>query len=239
MRYEDYFSMFLSIEEELTSFLKVIDYSEKHKAIYSHKLVLLLLQTCPVIESYLVRTATSSNTVQKHPIWNCDINSKIWESTKGQSKAVKEVNGLRQISGFPKFIAVNNEVFNLDDKKVTFYHSERFQVNNGCDTSQYSPFKSLLKTLDFEHSDYKEDKTRYPKGYATPKWWTAYNKIKHSFDGIAEDKVNYAVVIEAVAALFIVLAYCEPNINALESNGYLSDSKLKSKLFEVEVKCSK
>ncbi|KXI26703.1 hypothetical protein [Paraglaciecola hydrolytica] len=233
MKYEDYFSMFLSIEEELAEFLKVINYSEKHQNIYSHKLVLMLLQTCPIIESYLVRLSTSSESVKKSSAWDSDIKDKIWETKK--DKSIKLSSGNRQISGFPKFACIAEEVFELSKKEVTFYHSVLFQSNGGCTTSTYTPFSELGDTLPSFHSEYKNNKTKYPKLYRTPQWWTAYNKIKHSFDGVAQDKVNYAVVIEALAALFCILCFCEPGKESLKGNGYLAAGMIKSRLFEIKL----
>ncbi|WP_299661881.1 hypothetical protein [uncultured Psychromonas sp.] len=232
MKYEDYFSMFLNIEDDLADFLNVMTYSEKHRTIYSHKLVLLLLQTCPVIESYLVMSATKSNIMQSSEIWDVSVKHKIWTSKK-EKLTIKE--GHRLITGFPKFACVNDQVFHLSHQRITFYHSELFQQGGGCETSKFRPFQSLSKTLPVNHQDYQNNNTRYPKGYETPAWWTAYNKIKHSFDGIAQEKVNYAVIIEALAGLFCILAYIEPNFELLRENGYLKGNKLKSRFFEADI----
>jgi len=226
MKYQDYFSMFLNIEAELLKFIKVIDYTDKHKNIYAHNLVLLLLQTCPVIESYLVRIATTSNTVKQSVHWNSTLNFKIWDSNK---QVIKEKDGKRQIGNFPKFACLNNELFDLSSKKTKFYHSDQFQI--GSDTvSIYQPFKPLDKAARFDSGAYESK--NYPAGYETPKWWTAYNKIKHSFDDVAQEQVNYSVVIEAISALFTVLVYCEPDLEVLKSNGFANEIGVKSNLFE-------
>lgn len=232
MTYEDYFSVFLTIEDDLCEFLRVVDYSEKHRNIYSHKLVLMLLQTCPVIESYLVRVVTSGSFVQNSPIWNSPIKHKIWDTNKDGT--LKSKNGKRSINGFPKFSCLANELFELDDQSVKFYHSERFQENDGCKSSIYLPFNSLETALS-ANSDQYIGKTNYPKGYSTPNWWTAYNKVKHSFDDEAQNRVTYSIVIEAISALFCVLCRCEPSKRSLEMNGIVKNKITRTRLFQMEL----
>lgn len=235
MKYEDYFSLFLSIEDELTKFLSVIDYSDKHKNIYSHKLVLLLLQACPIIESYLVKMATSSLSVKHSDLWNCDIKTKIWDKRDRKQELKVDGNGNRSIGNFPKFACVNAELFNLQNRRVTFYHSANFQGKEKGQYTDYQPFGTLKEMLPHNHSDYSSSKAHYPKGYSTPVWWTSYNKVKHDF-GLAKDShVNYANVIEAITGLFCVLVYCEPCIEALSQEGYFRDGIVKTKFFEAFV----
>lgn len=235
MKYEDYFSLFLSIEDELTKFLSVIDYSDKHKNIYSHKLVLLLLQACPIIESYLVKMATSSSSVKNSELWDCAIKSKIWDK-KGNTQELKiDGNGNRSIGNFPKFACVNAELFNLLSREVTFYHSANFQGKEKEQHTDYRPFVSLKEMLPHNHSDYRSDSTRYPKGYNTPVWWTAYNKVKHDFDSARKSHVNYSNVIEAIAGLFCILAFCEPNFEALTREGYYKNGILRTRFFETRI----
>ncbi|MEF1309061.1 hypothetical protein QTO01_03025 [Vibrio mytili] len=235
MKYEDYFSLFLSIEDELSKFLSVIDYSDKHKNIYSHKLVLLLLQTCPVMESYLVKVATSSSSAKQSELWECDIKTKIWDK-KNKSPALK-VNDLghRYIGNFPKFVGVNTELFKLHEREVVFYHSANFQIKNSERHTTYRPFASFQNMLSHSHEDYTGKDTRYPKGYETPVWWTAYNKVKHDFDLARKSHVNYANVIEAIAGLFCALVFCESDLNTLAKEGYYKDGTVKTRFFEVQI----
>ncbi|HHK8419470.1 TPA: hypothetical protein ACQYBJ_000407 [Vibrio parahaemolyticus] len=235
MKYADYFSLFLNIETELSKFLSVIDYSEKHEKIYSHKLVLLLLQTCPIIESYLVKMAVTSSTVRNSNLWDCEIKTKIWNKKNNSTELRLDSQGGRFIGNFPKFACVNSELFGLPQKSVIFYHSAKFQALDDGLHTVYRPFISLQEMLPHDHDYYKKPKTNYPKSYDTPKWWSAYNKVKHDFDLAAKEYVNYSNVIEAVAALFCVLAACEPDFKALSTEGYLRDGKIKTSFFESDV----
>ncbi|WP_283630973.1 hypothetical protein [Shewanella baltica] len=233
MKYEDYFSLFLSIEDELNKFLSVIDYSDKHKNIYSHKLVLLLLQTCPIVESYLVKMATSSSSVKHSRLWECDIKTKIWDKRHKSLEVKIDSNGNRFIGNFPKFACVNAELFRLFNRAITFYHSANFQGKGEDQHTLYEPFHSLKDMLLHDHSDYES--ASYPKGYNTPIWWTAYNKVKHDFGLAKESHVNYTNVIEAITGLFCVLVFCEPDIEALTREGYFQDGIVKTKFFEARV----
>ncbi|MPY24522.1 hypothetical protein [Shewanella sp. YLB-07] len=236
MKYEDYFSLFLSIEDELTKFLSVIDYSDKHQNIYSHKLVLLLLQACPVIESYLVKMATSSSSMKQSELWECEIKSKIWDKKKSNKPDLKvDEDGNRFVGNFPKFSCVNSELFALPKKEIVFYHSANFQEKSQGSHTNYYPFKSLKKMLPHSHPDYRIDRTRYPKGYETPVWWTAYNKVKHDFDLAKKSHVNYTNVIEAIAALFCVLAHCDANLDSLTREGFYRDGVVRTKFFETSI----
>ena len=235
MKYEDYFSLFLSIEDELTKFLSVIDYSDKHKNIYSHKLVLLLLQACPIIESYLVKMATSSSSVKHSDLWNCDIKAKIWDKKSRKEELKIDGNGNRSIGNFPKFACVNAELFNLQNRRVTFYHSANFQGKEKGQYTDYQPFKSLKEMLPHNHSEYSSGNTYYPRGYNTPVWWTAYNKIKHDFDLARKSHVNYTNVIEAIAGLFCTLVFCESDLDALAKEGFYKNGIVKTRFFETQI----
>ncbi|END3035913.1 hypothetical protein ABL003_000801 [Vibrio parahaemolyticus] len=235
MKYEDYFSLFLSIEDELTKFLSVIDYSDKHKNIYSHKLVLLLLQACPIIESYLVKMATSSSSVKHSDLWNCDIKAKIWDKKSRKEELKIDGNGNRSIGNFPKFACVNAELFNLQNRRVTFYHSANFQGKEKGQYTDYQPFESLKEMLPHNHSEYSSRSARYPKGYSTPVWWTAYNKIKHDFDLARKSHVNYTNVIEAIAGLFCILVFSEPNLEALTKEGLYKNGIVRTRFFEARI----
>ncbi|RUO45873.1 hypothetical protein [Pseudidiomarina donghaiensis] len=234
MKYEDYFSLFISIEAELTKFLSVIDYSANHKNIYSHKLVLLLLQACPIVESYLVKMATSSSSVRQSKLWDSEIKAKIWEKKAKSQKLKIDRDGNRIIGNFPKFAGVNNEVFCLSSRKITFYHTANFQKKETGQYTEYQPFNTLEGMLLHDHLDYTSTNANYPKGYKTPDWWAAYNKVKHDFDLARKSHVNYTNVIEAIAGLFCVLSYCEPDIEALGLEGYYKNGIVKTKYFEAE-----
>ncbi|HHY0566761.1 hypothetical protein CGJ93_02365 [Vibrio parahaemolyticus] len=233
MKYEDYFSLFLSIEEELTKFLSVVDYSDKHKNIYSHKLVLLLLQTCPVIESYLVKVATSSYSAKQSKLWECDIKTKIWDK-KNKSSALKvDENGNRCIGNFPKFVGVNIELFNIHEKDIVFYHSANFQNRDAGRHTTYRPFDSFKGMLTHNRPEYKDK--YYPTGYTAPVWWTSYNKVKHDFGLAKKSHVNYRNVIEAITGLFCALVFCEPDLKTLAQEGFFKDGMVKTKFFEARV----
>jgi len=236
MKYHDYFSVFLDIEEELLSFIKVLPYSPKSKTLYSHKLMLLLLQTCPVIESYMIRLSTLSPTVKESKLYGWKYNWRLWEKEKNNNR-IKEREGLRSISGFPKFAYVTEKVFNISKQGVDFYHSDKFQGVEKAGVSVIRPFSTLSKFENFQPID--ADPKGTPKGLDTPQWWTAYNKVKHTFESHAQERVNYEIVIEAISALFLLLCYCDMDEDILLSHGYITDNngekELRTKLFRASV----
>jgi len=232
MEYYQYFELFLNIEDDLLAYIRQLEYSEKSRNIYSPRLALLLLQTCPVIESYMVRLATGSNTVEAHEIYSWKFNWKIWEKEKAGEK-VKEKDGIRSISRFPKFAYVCEKVFKISEKWVRFYFSNRFQkVPNNISAQSFYPYKTLKKFEDYKKYDGKAK--QFPVGLETPKWWTAYNKIKHSFGDEAQARVTYEIIIEGLAGLFLILSYCDVDTTVLRDNGYMPEKNLiKTQLFEA------
>lgn len=234
MEYYQYFELFLNIEEDLLAYIRQLEYSEKSRYIYSPRLALLLLQTCPVIESYMVRLATKSKTVQVHEIYNWKFNWKIWEKEKGKEK-VKEQDGIRSIKNFPKFAYVCEKVFKISEKSVRFFFSNKFQkLPNNISMQALYPYKTLSKFDDFKMYDDKG--TQFPVGLETPKWWTAYNKIKHSFGDEAQSRVTYERIIEGLAGLFLVLTFCDVDTIVLRDNGYMQENNIiKTQLFEADI----
>jgi hypothetical protein len=235
MEYYKYFELFLNIEDDLLAYIRQLEYSNKSRNIYSPRLSLLLLQTCPVIESYMVRVATQSEIVQNHEIYNWEYSWKIWDSNKDE---IKEKDGVRGIATFPKFAYVCEKVFHLSEKSTKFYFSDKFQnISDNASTQQFKPFESLEKFQDFKNFELKDSKPKkFPVGLDTPKWWTAYNKIKHSFGDEAQQRVTYEKIIEGLAGLFLVLVCCDADYGVLKDNGYMSGKDLiKTQLFEAEI----
>ena len=232
MEYHRYFELFLNIEDDLLSYIRQLEYSEKSRSIYSPRLALLLLQTCPIIESYMVRLANHSDTVKKHDIYDWEYNWRIWDRKKKEKK-VKERDGIRSIYNFPKFSYVCEKVFGISGKSVTFFFSDRFQtVSNNKLLQIFRPYESLNKFEPLEKFD--KNSKRFPIGLETPKWWTSYNKIKHSFGEEAEERVTYERIIEGLAGLFLILAYCDADYKVLKANGYMTEKNvIKTKLFET------
>ena len=226
--YHQYFNLLLEVEDELVSRIRQLEYSEKSRTVYSSKLSLLLLQTCPIIESYMAYLATESDDVRNHPLYNWEYNWKLWESNK---EIVKVKNGLREIQKFPKFSYVSEKVFSLSSLSVNFFHTERFQdIQDNDKVTTFTPFSSLKKFSDY--STYSGN-GGFPVGLDTPKWWTAYNKIKHSLVGQANNRVTYSLTVEAISGLFILLAYCAPDLEILEKHGYIKNGAIRTKLFKA------
>lgn len=69
-----------------------------------------------------------------------------------------------------------------------------------------------------------KDVTNYnlqPKGYATPKWWNSYNKVKHKRieldkDGVNYKKANLDNLTNAFAALYLLEFEFMKKIGSLE-----------------------
>lgn len=233
MLYTDYFKIFLTIEKSLQEYIEQLEYTEKSKNIFSYKLSLLLLQTCPIIESYLVMLACNSETVKSSVLYNWEYSYKLWEKANKKNE-VKVKDGKRLISDFPKFAYVAEKIFHLSGQRVTFYPSIFFQ--NNSQTFEYEPFKTLSNLNDFKEADFTiNPNAHFPTGLETPKWWTAYNKIKHEQE-VAKERVTYSIAIEAISALFLVLCHCDCDMEALSAEGLLHDGKVKTRLFETIIK---
>lgn len=128
MEYYRYFDLFLSIEDELAGYMRQLKFSSKTESLYSPRISLLLLQTCPVIESYMAQLSTRSNMVKNHLLYSWEDAYSLWNSDKGK---IKEKAGFRSISNFPKFAYVVEKVFGLSSMHCRFYYSERFQKIEG------------------------------------------------------------------------------------------------------------
>lgn len=227
MEYYRYFDLFLSIEDELAGYMRQLQFSSKTESLYSPRISLLLLQTCPVIESYMVQLSTRSIHVKKHPLYNWEGASSLWKSEKGE---IDEGEGFRSIKNFPKFAYVNEKVFSLSSMQCRFYYSERFQqIEGNSHFRDLNPFGTLDKFDDFVGLDLKKG-GRFPKGLETPIWWTAYNKIKHDMDE-AEKRVTYKTAIEALGGLFVLLSNCDTDMDVLQRNGYFTEGRIISRLF--------
>lgn len=227
MEYYRYFDLFLSIEDELAGYMRQLQFSSETKSLYSPRISLLLLQTCPVIESYMVQLSTRSTHVKEHPLYDWEGANKLWQSADGK---IKENKGFRSISGFPKFAYVNEKVFGLSSIQCRFYYSERFQqIDGNSHFKDLNPFRTLDKFEDYVGFDL-EQSGRFPKGLETPVWWTAYNKIKHDMNE-AEKRVTYKTAIEALGGLFVLLSNCDTDMNVLQRNGYITEGRIVSRLF--------
>ncbi|MER2513901.1 MAG: hypothetical protein ABTQ25_16015 [Nitrosomonas ureae] len=227
MEYYRYFDLFLSIEDELAGYMRQLQFSSKTESLYSPRILLLLLQTCPVIESYMVQISTRSIHVKKHPLYDWEGANKLWQSDQGK---IKEKAGSRSISNFPKFAYVVEKVFRLSSKSCIFYYSERFKdIDGDSNFKSLTPFETLSSFIDYQNANI-EPRKQFPIGLNSPKWWIAYNKIKHELDE-AENRVTYQIAIEALGALFVLLSNCDTDINVLQRNGFIADGKIKSRLF--------
>jgi hypothetical protein len=229
MEYYRYFEFFLSIEDNLADYMRHLQFSEKTEKLFSSKISLLLLQTCPVIESYMAQLCISSETVKRHPLYSWQHAYKLWDSEKGK---IKESKGKRSIRNFPKFSYVTEKVFGISSDSCRIFYSERFQNLSG--SSHYkdiNPYSGLSGFVDFNKAKIMANK-QFPTGIETPKWWTAYNKIKHDLDEAAK-RVTYQTVIEALGGLFVLLAYCDTDFETLENNGYINGGRIRTRLFEA------
>jgi hypothetical protein len=112
MKYYQYFDLFLNVEDDLLAYIQQLEYSKKSRHIYSPRLALLLLQTCPIIESFMVRVATVSERVRAHEIYDWKFNWKIWKKKKYEDK-VAEKNTARSIETFAKFAYVFEVTFKM------------------------------------------------------------------------------------------------------------------------------
>ncbi len=229
MKYYRYFEYLLGIEEALASYMKHLQFTGKTESLFSPELSLLLLQTCPVIESYMVQLCIDSATVKRHPLYNWEYAYKLWDREKGK---IKKKGGKRQISTFPKFSYVIDKIFEISSSRCVFYYSDKFQnLDGNGHFSELKPYAGLKGFVDYKEAVIEKRK-QFPTGIETPKWWTAYNKIKHDLDE-AENRVTYGTVIEALGGLFVLLGSCDPDIQVLQENGYLTDGKIKTLLFEM------
>lgn len=229
MEYYRYFELFLSIENELASYMRQLQFSSKTESLYSPRISLLLLQTCPIIESYMVQLSTKSPLVRTHPLYKWEGAYSLWDFDKGK---FKEKHGFRLIRNFPKFAYVVEKVFGVSSMRCRFYYSERFQkIGGDAHFRDLNPFATLKKFYDYEAVHLKKG-DRFPTGLNTPVWWTAYNKIRHDLDE-AENKVSYKTTIEALGGLFVLLVNCDPDHQVLQNNGYVIDGKIKTTLFST------
>jgi len=179
MEYHNYFELFLVIEDRLGGYLRQLEFNQKTESLYSGSISLLLLQTCPVIESYMVHLSTRSERVLDHPLYIWKGANRLWESKNG---TIKERSGVRLIDGFSKFSYVIQNVFKLSAMRCRFYYSEDFQKLPGVDHfNDIKPFQTLKSFVDYQQFELEKGK-QFPVGLETPKWWTAYNKIKHDMD---------------------------------------------------------
>lgn len=236
MKFYEYFKIFLNIENDLSEYMKFIEYNNKSKNFYTIKQSLLLLETCPIIESLMIDLCINSNTIKNHELYNWKYNWKIYKK-KDKEQKVLEKDGKRQIENFPKFSYVCEKVFKLSEKQVKFYYNEKLQFLP--DDSNYEilkPFVTLNKFANY--SDFDDEKKDFPIGLETPKWWIAYNKIKHNFEE-SLNRVNYNIIIEAIAGLFLILSYCDRDDELLEKNGFIINREnkkyVKTRYFECEI----
>jgi len=236
MEHHEYFRHFLTIEEDLIDFTKQLNFDKESIKLYSPKLSLLLLQTCPVIESFMVDLCTKSSSVRKSDLWNWRYKWKLW-SKKETANSKRDTIVARSIGDFPKFAYVCEKVFELADKRTKFYFSDKLQnLPDEAFSTIFQPFKTLSNFIDYRKVDYEP--RRFPTNYPTPDWWQAYNKIKYDLE-LSKKKVKYDTVIEAIAGLFLLLSYCDPDKEILHNNGYIKPFQdgavIKSKLFERRI----
>jgi len=238
MDYVEYFLTFMDIEQDLLSFVQNMQYTEESGDIYTPKLSLLLLQTCPLIESYMIKLALTSRLVTSSDLYNWELNWKLWEK-KDKCNEVKESNGLRSIKGFSKFSFVCETIFELSNRNARFYYTDKYIFLHGNAskilTKTFQPYKSLGSYKDYRL--FNDVNSKFPMRGNVPKWWTAYNKVKHRIES-AKHYVNYNTVIEAISALFILLCCCDVDTLTLQNNFFLrqygNGSIIKTKLFEFE-----
>jgi hypothetical protein len=228
MKWDNYYRIFLQLEDELIAILNEVDFYGNEK-MYSHKLSLLLLRTCPIIESYMVEVATKSNTVFNHQLFNWEYNYKLWDRKKSTNSIDHGGEYRYRITSFPKFTYVIHEVFNICDKALTFFKYSRIQdVENG--TISIKPFSSFSSVLSYREFD--AEPRSFPVGYNTPTWWTAYNKIKHDLNE-SKKRVNYETVVTALGGLLLVLVSCDPDFEVIQNNQLIINNYFQTRQFQI------
>lgn len=154
MSYAQYLRVFCRIESRLAAILSDIPFSPSRADQYSEQISLLLLSTCPVVESFMAERAGASPSVQAHPIWRWRYAHKLWAHEKGNPPHLKEPREIQW--GFPKFASVIREVFHIDQKTVSFFHNPviRYVPGDSSTVSLLTPFAALfliLSTVDPDH----------------------------------------------------------------------------------------
>lgn len=153
MKYIDYFSVFLGIEQKLSKYFNQLEYNARTKSIFSYPISLFLLQICPVIESYMVDLCINSNTVQNSDLFSWQYNYMIWQKKreKGSIELKTDKSGKRSISGFPKFSYVIEKCFKISSHTVAFNPNKYFHAygENICLRS----YQSLSKFVDYQDFD--------------------------------------------------------------------------------------
>jgi len=236
MKYHEYLRPFLNFRSTVR--IASRPYDATSKGIYSEIINLLLLSTCPVIESYLSDRAVHSPTVHSHPLWNWQYAWKSCDKKDKREEVKIDKDGNRKMSGaFPKFTYVTEEVYGISQQTVRLYRYDRVKklLVNEDGIVTLKPFASLGTVVRYQPFD---GTSGYPKGYHTPSWWTGYNKIKHDM-GLAKKYVTYQSVVEAIGALFLVLSRCDPDRPILEKHGFYVENDgyaaIESRAFSCEV----
>jgi len=153
MKHHEYFRHFLNIEDHLVNYSKQLTFDKNSMNVYSPGLSLLLLQACPVIESYMVDLCTKSPFVKNSDLWEWKYNWKIW-GKKGKKEEVKEVKGVRKIKSFRKFSYVCEKVFSISAKNCMFYHYDKLQhLPTKEFTTLLRPYHTLSNFINYKDID--------------------------------------------------------------------------------------
>lgn len=130
---------------------------------------------------------------------------------------------------------------NKINKKINNINNWGFELQKLYDKNLYVAllFNNDIKIIPFsekwkyEYSQNKKGKgcIKLIKKGETPKWWTAYNRVKHERTSLVEneesnfEKANFECVLNAFGALYILENVLYQGINH-------TDDKIESKLFK-------
>lgn len=239
MEYYDHLRMFLNLEQRLASIMEDLPYEESRgntntESIRTETISLLLLSTCPVIESYMVHLSSRSQSVQDHPLWNWEYAHTLWKTTSAKTVPPRLKTPRQVQNSFPKSAAVVQEVFGISEKTLEFHrHSPiKYVHNDPTAVIRLQPFQRLSDYPSY--LQYAGERSGFPNKTAAPDWWTAYNKAKHDMSE-AKLQVNCRAAVHALGGLFSLLAYSEPDKRILSENHFLSvhGNVMESKVFRA------
>ena len=231
MRYDEYLRTFLQLEQQLCDLMGELPYESGTENVNSSRMNLILLSTCPVVESYIKQTAVRSPAVHAHALWTWEYAWRIWdhEGRANDRRLKYTTSNERILSGnFPKFAYVAEEVFSVSSRTIQLYRYNSVKhVPGFADAIEIlQPFESVESFKSFHDYD---GTGNFPRGYNTPQWWDAYNKIKHEMD-LSGGKATYSAVVNALAAFFLCLAYCNPDMMVLNANGFVRQEGMASSM---------
>ncbi|CAA0098973.1 Uncharacterised protein [BD1-7 clade bacterium] len=191
-----YESLFRVFEREFSAIGEYIAFDDDNFSAYSVKIQELHLRICSEIENVLKRL------VHKHFLSEIEVKAS-WEERKSKdlvkADKLEEYSSIseslnkkkmtqvdRNLFGFPDFafyLEIASENISLDKKSAIFTS----MLNSSSDKSVVTPFEIM-------------------EGSNVPRWWTAYNKLKH--DKISNfSKCTLDDLVNSFAGLFILMVY--------------------------------